>query len=63
MNNSVHFSSDTEMWATPQSLFDELHSEFKFTLDVCAVKDNAKCKRFFSPEQNGLNQRWRGGVG
>ena len=48
--NSVHFSSATDVWATPQSLFDELNAEFTFSLDVCALPENAKCDRYFTPE-------------
>lgn len=57
---NVHFRSDTDVWATPQSLFDELHSEFGFDLDVCALPENAKCERFFTPEIDGLSQAWTG---
>ena len=37
MAKSVHFSSKTCEWATPQDLFDKLDSEFNFTLDACAT--------------------------
>lgn len=57
---SVHFSSATDVWATPQSLFDELNAEFAFTLDVCALPENAKCNRYFTPETDGLTQAWLG---
>ena len=57
---SVHFSSRTDVWATPQALFDELHAEFAFTLDVCALSENAKCGRYFTPETDGLAQAWTG---
>lgn len=57
---SVHFSSATDVWATPQSLFDELNAEFAFTLDVCALPENAKCDRYFTPETDGLTQAWTG---
>ena len=57
---SVHFSSATSDWATPQPLFDALHREFGFTLDVCASKDNAKCPEFFTEEQDALHREWRG---
>jgi len=43
------FSSKTEMWATPQSFFDSLNEQYNFTLDVCAVADNAKCTNYFTP--------------
>jgi phage N-6-adenine-methyltransferase len=57
---SVHFSSATDDWATPQDLFDKLNELYGFDLDVCASKDNAKCKKFFSVEDNGLAQPWTG---
>lgn len=58
--NNVHFSSETDMWATPKEFFDALNREFGFDLDVCALPSNAKCKRFFSPQENGLAQEWYG---
>ena len=36
MNTELMFSSDTDLWATPQDTFDKLNEEFSFTLDVCA---------------------------
>ncbi len=54
------FSSVTDMWATPQDFFDKLNARFKFQTDVCAVPGNAKCKKFFTPEQDGLSQEWSG---
>lgn len=62
MNKAVMFSSDKSDWETPKELFDELNKEFHFTLDACAIKGNAKCERFYSPEQNGLLQKWEGRV-
>lgn len=52
------FSSESEEWATPQDTFDALDREFGFTIDVCASHDNAKCKRYYTKEQNGLAQDW-----
>jgi phage N-6-adenine-methyltransferase len=60
MINQGLMSSKTAMWATPQWLFDTLNSHYQFTLDVCATKENAKCKNYFSPEQDGLRQPWKG---
>ena len=62
MINKGLFTSNTDMWATPQDLFDELDAEFHFELDVCATAENAKCKRYFTPEIDVLRQNWRGGV-
>ena len=47
-------------WSTPQDLFDKLDAEFGFTLDVCAQPFNAKCKKFFTPDDDGLSQDWGG---
>jgi phage N-6-adenine-methyltransferase len=57
---NVHFSSKTDLWETPQEFFDAINSEFAFEIDVCALPENAKCARYFTPEQNGLHQEWRG---
>jgi phage N-6-adenine-methyltransferase len=58
---SVHFSSATDMWATPQATFDALSAEFgPFDLDVCATNENAKCPCYFTPEDDGLSKRWLG---
>jgi phage N-6-adenine-methyltransferase len=57
---SVHFRSDTDLWETPQALFDVLDAEFGFTLDVCALPENAKCPVFHTHEQDGLQQLWAG---
>jgi DNA N-6-adenine-methyltransferase (Dam) len=48
---SVHFSSRTAEWETPQPFFDKLHSEFHFTLDVCATAENTKCARPYQERQ------------
>ena len=58
--NKVLFSSKKEEWETPQNLFDELNKEFSFDVDVCALPENAKCKKFFTPEENGLQKNWGG---
>ena len=58
--NDGIYSSDLNDWETPQWLFDLLNKEFKFTLDVCATKKNTKCKRYYTPKDNGLKQNWKG---
>jgi phage N-6-adenine-methyltransferase len=60
MTPSVHFSSKTDLWATPRAFFADLDAEFSFTLDVCAIAENAKCENYFTPEIDGLTQNWRG---
>lgn len=41
-------------------MFKKLDDEFKFTLDPCATKENAKCEKFFTIRENGLDQSWEG---
>ena len=48
---------------TPQDFFDFLNGIFRFDLDVCALPENAKCKRFYTPEDDGLSQPWGGEYG
>lgn len=54
------FSSKTEMWKTPQELFDKLDAEYHFDCDVCAIPENTKCKKYYTPEIDGLSQKWGG---
>jgi len=58
--NSALFSSKNDDWSTPQEFFDILNEEFLFTLDACALSENAKCKLFFTPADDGLVQDWSG---
>ena len=53
-------SSNTPEWATPQDFFDELDRCYAFTLDPCATKENAKCKKFYTKSQDGLSKCWDG---
>lgn len=60
MNTDVMFSSKTDLWTTPQELFDKYDAIYHFETDVCALSENAKCKRFFTPGMDGLKQEWTG---
>jgi len=60
VNTQLMFSSETDMWATPQAFFDKLNDEFSFTLDPCATPENAKCERFYTKTDDGLSQSWAG---
>ena len=60
MNTETMFSSDKDYWETPQSLFNALDLEFHFTLDVAASDQNAKCKRYYTKENDGLQKDWGG---
>jgi len=58
--NRVLFSSKETVWSTPQDFFNKLNEEFDFTIDVCALPENAKCERYFTPEDDALKQKWTG---
>jgi len=60
MITSGMMSSNTDKWETPQDFFNQLDAIFHFELDVCALPENAKCKQFFTPDQDGLSQEWKG---
>ena len=56
--NKILFQSNKEEWETPQDFFNKLNDEFNFTVDVCALPENAKCKKYYTPEIDGLSQDW-----
>lgn len=58
--NKILYSSENEVWETPQDLFNRLNDEFHFDIDVCATPENAKCSKFFSPLDDGLSHDWQG---
>jgi len=58
-NLSVHASSNKQDWTTPQWLYNELHEEFDFTIDVCADSTNTKNRRYFDEVACGLRSPWK----
>lgn len=52
-------SSKDHTMTTPQKWFDYLDLEFGFTLDPCCTHESAKCKKHFTPEEDGLKQSWQ----
>jgi len=54
------FSSKTNEWATPIAFFNKINKIYDFTLDPCCTKETAKCKAFFTKEDDGLRQSWEG---
>lgn len=58
--NPALLTSNKHDWGTPPELFKRFDDEFHFTLDVCAIPENAKCPRFFTPADDGLSQSWKG---
>ena len=56
----ILFSSNSNEWETPEHLFKELDNEFHFTLDPCCTHENAKCKKHYTIEEDGLKKSWGG---
>ena len=57
----VMISSKTCNWATPHDFFLKLDCRFgPFDLDPCASHSNAKCDKYFTEEENGLDKDWTG---
>jgi site-specific DNA-methyltransferase (adenine-specific) len=55
------FSSKSKEWGTPQHFFDKLNKQFgPFTLDPCANTSNYKVATYYTENDNGLTQDWRG---
>jgi phage N-6-adenine-methyltransferase len=56
-------SSSSDEWPTPQWLVDVLAAEFgPFCLDPAATAENAKAPLFFTKDDDGLSQPWKGRV-
>lgn len=60
--NDVLLKTGKNDWETPQDFFDRLNSEFHFTLDPCSNHKNAKCKKHYTIDDDGLKQDWGGEV-
>ena len=56
----VMFSSKNNTWETPVEFYRELNKRFNFTLDPCCTPSTAKCAKYFTEDDDGLNQDWSG---
>lgn len=61
--NQGLYTSTTDLWETPQDFFDGLDTEFCFELDVCALPENAKCDKYYSPDDDGWHSHGRVSAG
>lgn len=59
-NSEALFSRKSDEYSTPAYLFEELNNEFRFNLDPCATDENHLCEKYFTIQDNGLNQEWGG---
>ncbi len=51
-------AEEKDEWRTPPEFFKLLDLEFHFNLDAAATKENALAKRYFTKEDNSLEQDW-----
>lgn len=47
-------------WRTSRRIFDNLNSEFSFTIDAVATWENKLCVRYFDIASDALEQCWQG---
>jgi len=52
------YSSRSDEWETPGELYGRLHDEFDFQIDLAATPKNAKCRKFFTANDDALAQSW-----
>lgn len=45
-------------WATPQSIYAPLDTEFGFTIDASAEEHNTKCPIYITPQMDALKTDW-----
>jgi len=50
----------SDLWETPQNLFNALNEKFNFEIDAACDFNNMKCGRGFDENSNGLIQDWHG---
>ena len=56
------YSSASDEWRTPDSLFNYLDNIYDFTLDAAATDQNSKCPDYFTAQNSALTNNWRGRV-
>ena len=59
-NVAAMMASGRDDWETPPGIFEPLHAEFGFTLDVCASAESAKCADYFTLDDDALSRPWIG---
>ena len=58
--DSNRFASNKQEYATPWELFNVLDEDFHFDLDVCADKENHKCEKYLTEQDDALKMEWNG---
>lgn len=57
-NTNKEWAFDKNLYETPQYFFDYWNRIYNFSFDLAAEKETAKCKRYFTKEDDAMNQDW-----
>jgi len=60
--DKVLLSTGKDDWETPKDFYEKLNDEFHFTLDPCCTHENAKCKKHYTKDDDGLSMDWGGEI-
>lgn len=52
------FSKNSDEYSTPIDFYNRLNNIYRFTLDPASTKENAKCQRYYTIKEDGLNKTW-----
>ena len=58
--NENRFKTIKQDWETPDELFDYLDNIYGFTIDLAADAQNARCKNYYTKEDDALSKTWNG---
>lgn len=58
MDKKACFTSNSDEWYTPDSLYDELYRRYGFTLDPCGCEESHKCEKYYNINDDGLSKSW-----
>jgi len=52
--------NENDLWETPPLILEDIMKKYDIhpTLDVCAIPQNKKFEKYFTPEDNALTQEW-----
>lgn len=54
----LHMASDSQEHESPDEIFNPLNKEFRFKIDLCASKKNAKLSRYYTKEDDCFTKDW-----
>ena len=56
----IMFSHKSDEFETPKDFYEKINNIWDFTLDPAATIDNAKCKKYYTIDDDGLSKSWEG---